>query len=436
VWASLAAALIPGFGAGTVLFLALWRGWPLDGGWWPAMAQGHGYAQLFGFAGLLVFGVALHFLPRLRGAPLAWQRAQPWLLALYGGGVLLRAIAQLTAPIATAGGASGVLRAAFAASGPLTLAGASLGIAMLAATARTGPPLRTRPGLVQVLPLLVASWVAWWLALALDAWGTLRAGMEGALLVAPAIDQVVVRIAFFGWLVPVAAAFTARNFPLFARTRAAPSTGLREALFLLLAGLAIDVATRVTAAPPAAATALAQTFEALGLLWIVAAAGIFGPRTRPLGRNQQRVPEEALLAGASEWALVGAYAWLAVAAVLLLAGAAAALLSWPPPPADVVRHALGAGFILVLIVGMALRLLPGFAGGARKTVDLPAARVAIGAAHTAAALRVLPVVVAWGSTMGGSPAPSWLTACLTLAGVAGLVSVAALAVALRRPLAP
>ena len=76
VWGAFLAALGPGFLAGALLSAALGLGVPL-GPWWPAVAQVHGHAQLAGFAGLMVLGVAFHFLPRLRGAPLAAPGARP-----------------------------------------------------------------------------------------------------------------------------------------------------------------------------------------------------------------------------------------------------------------------------------------------------------------------------------------------------------------------
>src|SRR5919202_6432495 len=97
VWAATALAVVAGFGLGGALFAALLG--PRPGLWWPAAAQAHGHVQLFGWAGLMVLGVGLHFLPRLRGAALAAPGLAPWVLALYGGGVGLRAVAQ---PLAAA----------------------------------------------------------------------------------------------------------------------------------------------------------------------------------------------------------------------------------------------------------------------------------------------------------------------------------------------
>ncbi len=70
VWAAIWLTLTAGFGTGALLFGVLAAGVPV-GLWWPVHAQIHGHAQVFGWLGLMVIGVGLHFLPRLRGANLA-----------------------------------------------------------------------------------------------------------------------------------------------------------------------------------------------------------------------------------------------------------------------------------------------------------------------------------------------------------------------------
>src|SRR5579883_1090999 len=67
------AALLLGAGGGFLLACILTVSSMLNlslGSWWLALAQAHGNLQLFGWAGLFVIGVSLHFLPRLRGAAL------------------------------------------------------------------------------------------------------------------------------------------------------------------------------------------------------------------------------------------------------------------------------------------------------------------------------------------------------------------------------
>src|SRR3954454_21212899 len=59
IWTATLLAIVGGFGLGGSLFLHQ-TAWPV-----PA-AQAHGHVQLFGWAGLLILGVGLHLLPRLR----------------------------------------------------------------------------------------------------------------------------------------------------------------------------------------------------------------------------------------------------------------------------------------------------------------------------------------------------------------------------------
>ena len=93
----LEAALLLGVGGGfilaTILTLTYALAVPL-GPWWTALAQAHGHLQLYGWAGLFVLGVAFHFLPRLRGTPLAAPWLVPWILGLQIAGLLLRALGQ------------------------------------------------------------------------------------------------------------------------------------------------------------------------------------------------------------------------------------------------------------------------------------------------------------------------------------------------------
>ena len=213
VWGALLTALGPGFLAGAALVAAVPLGVPVSP-WWPAVVQVHGYAQLAGFAGLMVLGVALHFLPRLRGAPLAAPALVPWVLGLYGGALLLRVLSQTLGPLLPPAVPPVVLlRLLFALSGPLALAGALAGLAVLVRTAQQGPPLRMRAGFRQVAPFLAAGGAAFVLYHGLNALGTLRAGGAAPWTVAPALDAPAVRLALLGWLVPVGVAFSARRVP-------------------------------------------------------------------------------------------------------------------------------------------------------------------------------------------------------------------------------
>ncbi|HET7768775.1 MAG TPA: hypothetical protein VFN74_08350 [Chloroflexota bacterium] len=432
---SLGVGLLGGFGLGGASFAASALGLP-TGAYWPALAQSHGHAQLFGFAGLMVLGVALVFLPRLRGAPLRGAEWVPLVLVLYGGGVIVRVVIQSGAPFL---GPLGLGRFGFAAGGVialsalLELAGALIGTGLLATTGVSGPPLAQRPGLRQVLPLLVAAWLGFLAALALNTLAAFDALWRSLLgdgiplvgqapwLLDPALDALLVRIAFLGWLVPMSVAFAARNFPLFLWTKPAPGRWLTWGLVVLMAGLTLDVAASLFGLFAEIGTAL----EGIALLWLTAVVGALGAKKPPPGRP--RDPTEAQLAGLTRLPLTEAFVWLAVAGALLLLRAALPFLGLPPPPEDVLRHTLGAGFVMLLIVGMSLRLIPGFAGGVHLD-RLRAAGAAIWSAQVAALLRVAPPLALWLTTTAGlDPAPPRLVSVLlSFSGLAGAISLAAL----------
>jgi uncharacterized protein involved in response to NO len=441
---SLATGIVAGFGIGGGAFAAAALGTPV-GAVWTALAQAHAHAQLFGFAGLMVLGVALIFLPRLRGAPLRGARLVPWVLALYAGGVLLRVVCQGAAPfLALAGWDAVALAAGYgnAAGGTLALAGAGLAVGMLAATGASGPPLAQRAGLRQVLPLVVAAWIGLLLALLVNAWGAWEtvaswrpaAGRvpvvgEAPWLLPPALDALAVRLAFLAWLVPMSVAFAARNFPLLLWTRPAPGRWLAWGLAALVGGLLLDAGATLFGVPAQPGMAL----EGFALLWLTAVVGALGPKVDPPGRH--RDPVERQLADVTKAPLTESFVWLAVAGALLTAQAVLPELGVAPPPEDVVRHSLGAGFVLLLIVGMAPRLIPGFAGAAGRA-DVRAVRVAYWAAQAAALLRVAPPLAVWlVSSAGMETLPLRLIPpLLALAGAAGMVSLAALWWALRAAL--
>src|SRR5579859_4648104 len=93
----LRAALLLGSGGGFALACVLTLA-PLfgvaSGSWWEALIQTHGHLQLFGWAGLFVIGIALYFLPRLRGAPLARPALLPWILGAQSASLVLRFVSQ------------------------------------------------------------------------------------------------------------------------------------------------------------------------------------------------------------------------------------------------------------------------------------------------------------------------------------------------------
>jgi uncharacterized protein involved in response to NO len=302
---------------------------------------------------------------------------------------------------------------ALALSGLLELVGAILAVGGLVVAARKGPPLASRAGLVAVIPFAATFFASLLLALVVNAVGLVTEARTTG-LVSGATDWTVVHLGLVGMLVPIAAAVSARTFPLYLRLRVPPRRELYAVFGLYLIGLLLR-STSVLDLTPALqpVPALGSVILGLALVGIVVVVDV--PfrrtlRTRP-GQAWPSVSEYR----ASDGLIVAAYAWLGVAGLLMILEG----LSWwgwaPRPPLDAERHALGAGLVTLLILGMAIRMVPGFSGRKLYSTRLAWATVWLG--NAAALLRVLPLF---------APSSRVTMALLGLAGLLGLAAVACL----------
>ncbi|PZN10246.1 MAG: hypothetical protein DIU69_07420 [Bacillota bacterium] len=464
---SLAAALVPGFFLGGLLATAARNGSPWLAAY-PALAQAHGHAQLAGWGGAMILGVALQFLPRLRGSQLArpgWVRP---LFGVFAGGLALRVAGQVLAALvlATADPAAGSARTAAAAEtvghglslvavvgvaafalGAVLEAAAGTGLVLLLGLSlRSGPPLTTKKAFAQVAPLLaiafasfvtaLIAWAAGAVATALAvatagaASGAVGAATGGRLpVIPPAFDRLAVEIALFGFIVGISLAMSARVFSLFFRVRPANPQLVRWTGLLLGTGiLAGTVAGAVHAATGVRPPVLAGAADLLwgAALWTgTAAVHVFSRRLAfPGDRGRYAWWRDPAGAGA-----VAAYGWATLAGLILVLRG---LWEWgiPVGPAsasvDAAIHATGAGFMTLLILAVAPTMLPGFGGGRLRGPAWVWASVVLGC--LAATLRSAPAI----APMLGMSAAGWGAGAMALGGVTGLLAVGALTVALRR----
>lgn len=412
-------ALVLGASAGFVLATVLTLTMSLGvrtGAWWVALAQAHGHTQLYGWAGLFVVGVALHFVPRLRGAPLAHSGAVPALLAALVAGLVLRILAQ---PLAAWTGAA-FWRWLLPVSGALEAVALVGFVVLVAATLRRGPPLRTRPALTSILPFVACAW----LALALAALtnlvnlaslaGPLSAGLPAG-LVPSAGDNLNVALGLFGFLVPMALAMSARSLPMYAGLTAFPQHILWPLAWAYIAGLALlligTLAPTWTAAGGAGMVLLGGALIAFvaTFLRLMRSRGKLPQRVARLAPTpnaaarayEARVARERRTYGPFVGLIASAYAWAAFGGLLLLLDGIAALVGAPPlASVDAARHSLAAGFIALLLCGVAPRLIPGFSGGQIRAAWLVSATLWLG--NGAALLRVgavllAPLLAGWGA---------------------------------------
>jgi uncharacterized protein involved in response to NO len=424
VWAAVVLALLAGFGLGTALFYLP------PGVERVVAAQAHGHVQVFGWAGLLVLGVGLHFLPRLRGGHLAAPGLAPWVLGLYATGLALRALTQPLAPYAPA------LWPLLPLSGALELAGATLAVGMLLATMWHGPALAERSALAPVVPYLALAFGSFWVALALNLVGLAAlappaGGVAWAPLVGGPEQPLLVHLGLVGFLVPICLAVSVRTFPLYLRVRVPATRGLGLAFALLVAGLALRLAAVLGGWLVAESggwllegCALLVAAWALDVPVVRSRAGVLAETQRRAAAYGTPPRSPPPLSGellAAEWLLRTAYAWLVVVAALMVAGGLALLVGAAPPPLDAERHALGAGFVTLLIFGMGVRLLPGFVGRGH-VASSRLAWLTLWLGNAAALLRVVPLLVAW--LLGASAGGGAFQHTMGLAGALDLIAVA------------
>ena len=90
--------------------------------------------------------------------------------------------------------------------------------------------------------------------------------------------------------------------------------------------------------------------------------------------------------------VASAYVWAVLGGGMLIGDGLALLLGIPPPFAlDAIRHSFAIGFIVLMICGVAPRMLPGFSGGSIVSPALVGATLWLG--NSAAALRVGPILL-------------------------------------------
>jgi uncharacterized protein involved in response to NO len=414
-WAAVTLALVAGFGLGGALFALQALGQPV-GPWWAAAARVHGHVQLVGWAGLMVLGVGLHFLPRLRGRPLAHPEHARTVVVLVGAGLLLRLITEPM--LAATSGARLVilLRAGLVASGLLELVGVTLAIGLLVLSIRGDPPARSRPGFQQVVPLLATAFAGLWLATLANLGVVLEIAAANN-RAASAFDALATLFALYLFLIPISVGMGARVFPLHFAAQQADDRLLRVGLGLLLLGIFLRVAGESTAQPLVGGAGLALLAAALCLFLI--GVRVFAARRAVAGKRR------TWYADAAQWHGLTAAAWLGLDALLLALTAAAALTQGAANIAlDAERHIIGAGFVTLLILGEGANLLPGFARRPLRSDALVWATLGLG--NAAALLRVGPEL------LGGLIRGPLVEAALATAGLVGMLAIGAFAINLTR----
>jgi len=430
-----------GFALASVLSVTLGFHLPL-GAWWVATAQAHGRIQVFGWVGLFALGVAFHFLPRLRGAPLRWPQVIPWLLGAQVAGLLLCGLAQ---PLLTLAPDSLLWRSALVASGALEVVGLGLAVALLVGTALQpdAPKLRKKVALWAVWPFLFCVTLSLALGALINLVATIQASSAGG-IVPPLTDDASVLLGLFGFLTPLALAMSARALPLYAGLESIPqrylwpiACGYGGGLALALLGDAgqSDALGRIHGLGLALMGAALMTFLVI-ITRMMTRRGHLPAQVRKLAPTPEQVAQNYTRHISAERArygpyvalIISAYCWALLAGILLVVdGVALALTLSTPVTLDAPRHSIAVGFIALLLAGVSVRMIPGFSGGNIRSPRLVTALLWLG--NGAALLRVGSLLAQplLASTNIGSALDS---ALFGLSGPLGLTFALALAITL------
>lgn len=436
IWAALLFAVLGGFSLGAYLAWQIGTGGDLPRDF-PVWVQVHGHLQLIGWAGLFIIGVSLFFMPRLAGVPIRQGQRIPWMLWLIASGLLLQTLARLGFVSVESAGAGATLRS-------VTFAGAVLewlGILIYVATIADlvwHSPHRSSPSIQQVRPYFVTAFAGWLV------FATLHAGLMGA---AARAGGVMINRGWDQWevegfvnlvLLPLTIAFSIRNLPhfLYRAPVYAPVhrwgwAYLVSVLVMLFAFLPPVLAGMAAALSIAAVARLARDGIVLWLIWEMNVFFRVRPLPYILAEMDKARPGSVSLPwktgwGRREWGrpeslILSAYVWL-VLAMVLDATVAISFLAHRrfPVGQDVVRHTILLGFVTLLILGMAHKLIPGFLHKPRLAYPKLSLWIFL-FANAAVVTRLAPQLIPWFPATGTVALRSF-----AVSGIFGMIAVALL----------
>ena len=378
----LAAALVLAIGGGFALgaLAALQRALEWD---WDfrsqAAIQAHGQLQLLGWGGLFTAGMSLRLMPRFSGRPLAFRPLVRWLIPLIGGSLILRATAQI------AGGV--VARDAVLVLSALMLLAGALALTAIVWRTLVHPDSRGEA----TTYFFCAGTLGFVAAAVLNLDIVLEMVRDDLDAAANAKQLALVFIEQYGFTLMFICGVSMRAVPsLTGRPR--PNALARAAAVVLVAGNALFAGALLYAAYDAPTKTSMRIGDAglvasaLALLAVVWMTGVFHPRANRVAAASQT----------QFWFVRCGMAWLAVAAALSIAYAARAFADARMPDAyalDAVRHLLAVGVLTLMILGMAMLIVPEFAGRRlQHPKEAPLIMTMLIAINIAVSLRAWPAI--------------------------------------------
>jgi uncharacterized protein involved in response to NO len=340
--------------------------------------QTHGHLQLAGWVGLFIIGVSLHFIPRLTSVPIEKQSTLKTILFLTVSGLLIRTNFEFWSPYVENEKILKLFTSSSKIGNVIEFLGTALYLATLLKSFLKATEFK-RKGFNLVKPYFLSfiiGWIIYWLVQLLEIF----------------LD----RYEWFAWnkwsinvfmklsLFPISFAFSILNFPLYIHL-APPRKILKHLGYVYFL---ITLIYEISSMPIYYETLQIlnlNLFAILGdvlILLLLFASGIIGriflpdlylaksPFWRRDGINEvitnvEKKPRKGYSDygefGKFELLIYSAYIWLLISLFLDLLARCFTLFGLPIHYGDdPIRHSFLLGFITLLILGMAQRMLPGF----------------------------------------------------------------------------
>jgi uncharacterized protein involved in response to NO len=348
-------------------------GWDLPS-FYHMWVQVHGHMQLIGWTGLFIIGVSLYFMPRFIKVPLPYPGLTKWILPAISIGLIVKTVALFTIPYIDNGRAVQPLTALVRIGAASEWIGVMLYVFLLVALYRLKP--RTYEGLRSVQPFFVLMVTGFSVYSTLHLIQYFLYDVTARMPWSAFSIDVFIRLVLF----PVAFAFTVRTFPLFIQIPPFRTSFFRigvaygTGVVLYLAGNLFDIPVSIGAFARILLTAIILTL--VYHLRIIPKM-FLSPRRFMVRYYGEKYLNDRIGSGAFtkarpgyydsgqygrfELLLFSAYVWLGIYAILeMLAGISQLTAASLPFGHDPVRHVFLLGFITLLIIGMAQRMVPGF----------------------------------------------------------------------------
>ena len=374
VWMALAIAIFGGFALAGHLSFLIGFNQPLGEGF-ASYIQIHGHLQLVGWAGLFIIGISLHFIPRLSSVPISQPQWIPRLVWLIGIGLLLRLIAHSILSYLENDFLFILLSWITATSGLLEWYGVFIYLSLIAETIVGMPKSDRTPPLMAVRPYFVMMLMGFLLYTTIHAVSLLQMAWQGNVVVNQVWNDFSIYIFIGLVLLPVAFGFSIRVLPLYLRL-AVPDWPIRRAGYFYLIGflcqireiLPIDFFNHIAGY----ISSVGLVVKAVVILYIIWKLDVLTRTKKPSiphrdlqpasGSRPMRVPLPNRGGyGRFEWHICAAYGWLVFGALAEMLNGGLGILQIPLAiSSDLIWHVYLLGFVTNLIMGVAVRMVPGF----------------------------------------------------------------------------